>query len=317
VSVLRSTQARDWAQLAERGSLGALRLAAWIHRVLGRRVMHGALWIASAYFYLTNRVAREGSRQYLERLWSSPEGRRALGDRPGRFTILRHIDSFAINIYDRMVVWGGALDAYEVEHDGSEKIFDLAEGGRGVLLLGAHLGSFELLWLLSREYRLAVNVVVYQQNAERINAFFRGLDTGGRVRAIGLDPGSVEAAFQIKACIDRGEFVVMLADRVGIGVGDRAAQTMFLGAPARFPLGPFQLAGVLGCPVWLALCVRTRIGRYRTVLRPLRESGRIGRADRDARARELLERYVRLVESFCFQFPLEWFNYYRFWETDS
>lgn len=303
-----------WSRIAERGSIGAMRAGAFVHRRFGRGPIQIVLWLSAIYFFVASSAVRRGSRQYLEHLWASPEGRKALARKPGSLAVVRHIHSYAVSLYDRFVVWGGELDRYQVEHDGSERIFELASQRRGALLLGAHLGSYELLWFLSKQHDLAINVVVYYQNAERVNAFFEALNPGVKVRAIGLDPGSVNSAFQIKACIDRGEFVVILADRAPPGDRSREALVSFLGRRAGFPLSPFLLAGVLGCPVFLALCVRTGNTRYQTVLAPLREAEKIPRRERDKRARELVERYVGILESRCQQTPFEWFNFYRFWD---
>jgi predicted LPLAT superfamily acyltransferase len=303
----------DWTRIAERGTANALRFGAWFHETFGRRPMQIVLWGIAIYFQLFHRAVSRGSRQYLDRVWASPVGRESLGRPPGTLMVLRHIHSFAVSLYDRLVVWGGALDSYQIDHDGSEEIFELARQGRGALLLGAHLGSFEMLWFLSREYDLAVNVVVYHQNAQRVNQFFDSISPDVHIRAIGLESGSVRAAFEIKACIDRGEFVVILADRVGAGAGVRVADATFLGKSARFPMGPFLLAGTLGCPVLMALCVRTEIGHYQTVLRPLRDAVRVRRSEREKRAQELMGQYVSILETYCERHPLEWFNYFEFW----
>jgi predicted LPLAT superfamily acyltransferase len=87
----------------------------------------------------------------------------------------------------------------------------------------------------------------------------------------------------------------------------------FLGRPARFPLEPFLLGGVLRCPVSLVLCLRMGPSRYRTVLRPLSDGSPRPRAERDKHARELLERYALLLESECVRAPYQWFNFYEFW----
>jgi len=306
-----------WAALAERGSLGALRFAAWSHRHLGRRPTQLLVWGATLYFFLFAPVVRRASRGYLEKIWACPEGRAALGRRPGAISVIKHIHAFSTNIYDRIIVWGGALDDYTIEHDRSGEIFEFARRRQGALLLGAHLGSFELLWFLSRKYDLPVNVVVFYENAERVNRFFHALDPNVHVRAIGLDPTSVRTAFEIKACIDRGEFVVILADRVAPQDNARSVRATFLGSPARFPLGPFSLAGVLDCPILMALCLRSGDRRYQTVLRPLRAAGRTPRSEREKRAQELLAQYVGLLESYCVRFPYEWFNFFDFWSDPS
>ncbi len=309
--------AAHWSGVAERGSAAALRFVAWVHRNLGRRPMRVLLWCASLYFFLFAPIVRRASRDYLERIWASREGRLALRGAPNSRSVIEHIYTFAINIYDRMVIWGGELDGYTFEHDGSGEIFELARMKKGALLLGAHLGSFEMLWFLSRKYDLAINVVVFYENAEQINGFFEALDPNVHVRAIALDPTSVSAAFEIKACIDRGEFVVILADRVAPGERARSARATFLGGSASFPLGPFALAGVLDCPVLLALCLRTGDCQYRTVLRTLRAGGRVPRSEREKCAQELLAQYVGELETYCHQYPYAWFNFFDFWSERS
>jgi predicted LPLAT superfamily acyltransferase len=306
-----------WARIAESGSMRALRLVGWVHRRLGRGPSVGLLWLAAAYFLVRSRPARLGSLRYLERVWASPEGRRSLGRRPGYRMVLRHLHTFAVAIYDRLVVWSGELDSLVVSHDGSEKIFGLAGSGRGALLLGAHLGSFDLLSFLSRKYQLVVNVIVFHGNAARINAFLESQAPDQRIRVIDLDPHSVSAAFQIKACIERGEFVAMLADRVAPGRTGRTADATLLGDSARFPLSPFLLACVLGCPVHFALCVGTGPSRYETVLRPIGDTANLSRGEREKRANELLARYVALLEATCIRLPFQWFNFYDFWDDDA
>jgi len=307
------TSTDRWTRIAERGSAGALRLAVWFHRTFGRAPMRVVLWGIALYFWLFHAEAVRGSQDYLATLWSTPEGRRTLGPRPRRLTSLRHIHSFAVALYDRVVVWGGETSGFEADHDGSGRLFELAAAGRGALLLGAHLGSYEMLWSISREYDLRVNVVVFYDNAERINSFLHELNPNIRIRAIGLDPTSVKAAFAIKACIDRGEFVVMLADRIPPQPG-RTTETNFLGRRARFPESPFLLTGLLGCPAYLALCVRTGDTSYRTILRELWDGTRVPRAERSKHSMEVLERYVGYLEQYCCEQPFEWFNFYRFWE---
>jgi predicted LPLAT superfamily acyltransferase len=272
------------------------------------------------YYAASNGPARRASARYLARVAATPEGRSALGRRRGLAGVVRHFYEFAVNLYDRMVVWGGALDTLELEHDGSGDIFALAESGQGVLLLGAHIGSLDMLGFIARRYGLVVNVVAYFENAERINAFFASQGPE-QVRLIHLDPASVQAAFAIRACLARGEIVVILADRAppdGVRGGrGRTARVGFLGRPARFPLGPFLLAGVLECPVHLALCVRTGRSRYTTWMRQIAPARSVPRSEREKNAREMLARYVTLVEWMCQRHPFQWFNFYDFWEEDA
>lgn len=305
--------ANRWTEITELGTMRALRLAGFLQRVLGRGLAFIPIWPSVLYYYARNRRARRASRHYLEHLYASPEGRLALGRRPGARAVLRHLYEFAVHLWDRLEIWSGALDSMDVQHDGSGHLFELARRGEGALLLGAHLGSIDMLWLLSKKYRLVVNVVAFFGNAERINAFLESLGPETKVRVIEIDPESVRAAFEIRACLQRGEFVAIMADRTPPAKTARVAGTTFLGRPADFPLAPFRLAGVLDCPVFFALCVRRGDASYQTLLRPIAEAERVPRGERDKRAGELLERYVALLESYCREFPYQWFNFYDFW----
>jgi predicted LPLAT superfamily acyltransferase len=309
-----------WAQIAEIGTVRGLRFAAWFHRTFGPGPSRLAIVPASIYYALRNSAARRGSLRYLRRVAATPEGRASLGGRPGFRQVVRHFTRFSLTLYDRVRVWGGDLDSIDLEHDGSDQIFALAEKGRGALLLGAHLGSLDLLGFIAKRHDLVMNVVAWFDNAERINRF---LESQGpeQVRMIHLDPASVWAAFEIRACLARGEFVVVLADRFappGLARAQvRTGHVDFLGRSARFPMGPFLLAGVLGCPVYLALCLRVGPDRYRTLMRPLAPAGRVPRGEREKHAQELLARYAGLLERTCLEHPLQWFNFYDFWEEES
>ena len=313
----RARSSTDWTRIAESGSAAALRFFAWFQKTFGLWASRILIHPSAAYFFLRNAHAREGSRQYLESLWATPEGRRALGRKPGWRAVHRHILEFAENIFDRIVVWGGGLDQYTFTHDRSGELFEAARSGRGGLLLSAHLGSFDMLRVLSDEYGLVVNVLMYTDNAEQINRFFERLDPRSSVRIIPLDPGSMRTTFQIRACIERGEFVAILADRSHPGTRERSAWTTFLGRRTRFPLSPFLIGPVLGCPVFVALCVREGKAHYRTLLRPIGDRPPVPRGERDKAAQELLARYAALLEEHCTRTPYQWFNFYPFWSGDD
>jgi predicted LPLAT superfamily acyltransferase len=306
-----------WARMAESGSARVIRVGAAIARAIGPRLTSLGLWPVAAYYVLSNAGVRRASLQYQRRLWASPEGRAALGRPPGWLGAVRHVHEFAMSLHDRMLLWGGGLERMEVCHDGSEKIFEIARAGRGALLLGAHLGSLDMLSFLSRKYDLVVNVVAFFANARHVNAFFESLSGEHRIRLIELDPDSVQAAFSVRDRLARGELVVLMADRMAPGKTSRSAQTAFLGRPARFPLGPFLLACVLECPVLFALCLRTGPGRYETLLRPVGDAARVPRAERDKHAGELLARYVTLLEQQCQRHPYQWFNFFEFWPEEA
>jgi predicted LPLAT superfamily acyltransferase len=307
----------SWATTTERGSVAALRAMAWFYRRFGRSVSVMIMTPIAAYFLLRDGKARRASLQYLRRLHAWPENFPAFELEPGLLESLRHYREFAISIFDRLCVWTGGADQIEIRDDGGEYLFRLMQERRGAILLGAHLGSFDMLRVLSERQTFKVNVLMFTRHVAQLTSFFERLNPGAGLRMIQLEPGSIRSIFEIKACIDRGEFVGILGDRIEPGERGRVATASFLGHPARFSLGPFLLAGLLGCPIVLSLCLRTGDARYETVVKPLAQGEIVPRGERNKRARELLATYTRSLEEACCRAPHQWFNFYDFWDAPT
>ena len=305
-----------WTGIGERGSLRALFLIQWIYRRLGRWAVMALLTPIVAYFFVTGGPARRASRDYLETLWSTRRGRVALGRRPSSRHVYRHLYEFAENIADSMTVWSGDGDRIRIDESGSEHLLELVRQGRGGILLSAHLGSSDMLRVLSKQTGIVLNVLSFTRHAARINAFFDQLQPGLRMRLIHFEPGSISVALEIKAAIERGEFVGILGDRVWESERGRSVQVPFLGRNAHFPLGPFLLQAALGCPMLLSTCVRTSHGRYAASTQPFASAGLVPRCERAKYAEELARRYATALERECLAAPYQWFNFFEFWRDE-
>jgi len=291
----------------------ALRLMAAIYRLAGRRLSALLLYPIAAYFFVTVPRARRASLQYLRTLHAWSNGT-ALARPPRPIDAFRHFHVFAVSAFDRMVAWGGGFDRFAFTHTGSEHLFRLAREGRGGILLGAHLGSYDMPRLLASEYGLILNVVMFTAHAERVNAFFERLDPGSRVRVLQLDPNSVHSALAVRACLARGELVAFLADRPPPGAaGARTVDVDFLGRAARLPLSPFLVACTLGTPVLTSICVRTGDGTYAAAVELLSPGEVVPRRERAVRAAALAHQYARVLEQTCVRYPYQWFNFYDYW----
>jgi len=301
-----------WGGIPERGSIAALRVLLALYRTLGRRACLVILHFIAIYFTLLAGGARRASRLYLETLWATDEGKRALGHAPGLRHVLRHIHEFSINIFDRLVSWSGDLGELRFEHRGSEVLFDLAASGNGAFLIGAHQGSFDMMRLLADKHEMTVNVLMFTKHATRINTFFEQLDPTSRVRVLEIEPGSLKTAFAIRECIARGEFVGILADRIHPGARDRPLLVDFLGRRTPFSLAPFVLASVIGCPVVHTQCIRLDERTYESSATVLTD-GLDPRLPRRRKAEALLRAFVAEIEATCLRAPYQWFNFFDYW----
>ncbi len=89
-----------------------------------------------------------------------------------------------------------------------------------------------------------------------------------------------------------------------------------MGAQAAFPQGPFILAGLLDCPVYLMFCLREQ-GQYRVHLEPFSNTLKGPRKGRMQRLEEAVNDYSARLEYFARREPLQWFNFFDFWQKDD
>jgi predicted LPLAT superfamily acyltransferase len=142
---------------------------------------------------------------------------------------------------------------------------------------------------------------------------FQQLSPRAAVRVISASEDPLETVLRIRACIGRGEIVAMLGDRVEPRDAGRACRAPLLGGSIDLPEAPYRLAGLIGCPLFFMVALRTGNARYRVFAEVLAERADLPRADRDKHVRELATAYAGRLEHYCTRAPYEWFNFYDYW----
>ena len=295
----------DWAERPERSNLALLRVMTWLSLRLGRPFGRVLLWLIAMYFVAASPQARRASRDYLQRALGRPATLR---------DVFRHMFTFATTIHDRIYLISGRFDLFDIQLQGQHHVHDVLAQGRGALLLGAHLGSFEVVRALGRTVPdLRVAVAMYEENARNINATVAAINPAAAPEVIPL--GRVDAMLQVREALDDNRLVGMLADRTLLrDAGPSVQQMDFLGSPAAFPLGPLHMAAMLKRPVLFMTGLHLGGNRYAVHFDPLADFTDVRREDRTAAVQAALARYVERVEHYCRVAPYNWFNYFDFWQ---
>jgi predicted LPLAT superfamily acyltransferase len=290
-----------WLHMTERGSALGIRILVVLSTLLGRRLTSLVLPIIAAWYALLDGQVRRASQAYLRRV----RGRATLGQ------VIRHIQCFAQVTLDRLFLLRGRVDAFDVHTHGEEHLMGLAERREGAILIMAHLGSFEIMRAISASRRLPINILGYFQNARLINAVLVGLDPTVDARFISVRPNDPTFVFEVEDRIRAGEMVGTMGDRVGFD--GKAVRVPFLGGMAAFPTGPYLLAAVLRCPVYLAFSLYRAPNRYDLHCEPFADRLELPRGDRQAALTAYAARYAARLEDYCRRAPDNWFNFYDFW----
>lgn len=293
----------DWSSQGERGTRGALRLIRWIALALGRAPTRVLLYPITFYFLVKAAPQRRVSRRFLTRV---------LG-RPARLAdIARHFHCFAATILDRVFLLAGRRSGLDIRLHRPELVLDRVSAGRGFLLLGSHLGSFEALRALAiDEAHMPLKVLMYPSHNRIITELLHMLNPAAAAAVIPLDGPAPLLA--VGESLGAGYAVGLLGDRYR--AGEPTATCRFLGGQAAFPTGPFALAAVTGVPVVLFFGLYRGGNRYDVHFELLAERVRIGpRAQRDADLRQWVQRYADRLAHHTRDAPFNWFNFYDYWE---
>ena len=297
----------DWRKIPEAGTVFGIRLLVLFARLFGRRVAGWGLYILAFYYALIRGSARRASRDYLRRI-----------GQPATFAnVVRHLHTFAQVSLDRLFFVTGRLKPFRFEHHNHDLLVEATRAGRGVVLLGAHLGSFEVMRSRAKDFGIPINVVVDFSNAERVNGVLRSLSPDIDTRLISLATDPLAAMLAIRAAIERGELVAILGDRQPRtrSGGDRVVVSPFLGADAAFPAGPWLLAHSLRCPVYFVAGIYTRPDHYALHFELLADEVRLDRNDRAAALARYTRTYAAMLETYVRSAPLNWFNFFDFWSS--
>lgn len=311
-SKLTKFHATHWAAMKERGSVVGMRVLALSHRCLGRRVTPWLLHVVVAYYFITSTKPRLASRQFLQRV-----SRRNGTPMPRWYDSYWHMHAFAESAIDKFSAWHTNPEWCERVFENQRDLEALIESKRGALLIGSHLGNLEVMRALaSRKHNRSIHAVVNTTHAQRFQEIMKS--TGehfgqNQFEVDAIDPGT---AIVLKEKIDQGEWVAIVGDRTPADARGRVVAANFFGEQASFAQGPILLASLLECPVYLFFCVKKN-NQYNIVFEKFAETIELRRSIRAQEVQIWVQRYADRLEAQAAVTPLQWFNFFDFWQPDT
>lgn len=290
-----------WLQQRERGSRLAYEFMIWVALRLGRVFGRGLLYPISVYFTVFSAKASAGSRSFL---------RRALGRRVTLRDLFRHYHCFASTLLDRVYILAGQHHRFEISPYGDELVLERVDRGQGCILLGAHLGSFEIVRALGfSRHKLLVKVLMYEENAPMMSDVLARLNP--ELPHTVIPARLPHTMLQVKDCLDKGGLVGILGDRTI--PSDKVVSCQFFGSPAHFPAGPMLLASILRVPVFLFFGLYRGEKQYDIHFELFAEQVIVDRQDRMQGIQQWTQQYAKRLEWYCRMAPYNWFNFYDYW----
>jgi predicted LPLAT superfamily acyltransferase len=306
------SKSAHWAGLAERGSYWGLASTFAIYRVLGRPIVRLLLFPITIWFFITGATARRASRDYLNKVHRAG----ALAKPPMVIDAFRHFYSFAETALDKVEAWTGRIASGRIDFPNQCELEQLAKSGRGALFITAHLGSIELARAVGTNAGWKkINAIVYTEHAQKFNSLLNKMHPQSALNVIHISSFGVDTAISLKEKIDAGEWVFIVGDRTPVSSSGRVVSADFLGSPAPFAIGPYMLAHLMACKVYLIFCVREK-DRFHIYLELFADKIELPSRTRQAAIERWAARYAERLTHYALKTPFQWFNFYNYWERN-
>ena len=304
---------KHWGGIEEAGFSAGMWLMYQLYRFLGRLPFRLVLYPVMGYFFAVRSQARRASMDYLRHISNQTAGLIQSNYR----TSFRHFLSFGETLLDKILSQTGRYTLQNVTVTGREQLKQLVNTGHGAVLFTAHLGNLELSRALAELDGVPITVLVHTQHAEKFNNVLKKVNPKGNVKLMQVADFGAAQAMLLSEKVAAGGVVIIAADRTPLGGSSQGTVDVpFLGSLAPFPTGPYVLAHVLQCPVYLIFCFRNG-SRYHLAFEHFADAVKLSRQNRQADLQAYAQRFAERLAQYCTQSPLQWFNFYSFWKSKS
>lgn len=253
-------------------------------------------FVASYYFLFLKKSNKAISYYFKERLGYSWFKSKKM--------VFKSYYTFGQTIIDKISISAGMRNKYTYEFDGIETLKNLLAEKKGGVLISAHIGNFEIAehFLGDIDIDFQINLVTTDLEHSAIKNYLESVTQKPTVKFI-IIREDLSHIFEINAALSKNELVCFTGDRYFEGT--KSLSKKILGEEANFPAGPFLIASRLKVPVVFVYVMKEPNLHYHLYAREAIVK------HRDEKG--LLKAYIESVESMLIKYPLQWFNYFDFW----
>lgn len=284
-----------------RGGVSGYLFFIYLIRFLGVKAAYGFLSLVVLYFIPFAPKATKSIWQYARRILKQ-------NCIHSTALLLKNYYRLGQILIDKVAIGSGMADKYHFKFSHYQEFLNILDSDQGVIMIGAHVGNWEIGTPFFNDYSKKMNVVMYDAEHQKIKKILKKNSLQQPYKIISVNEDNLAHIFKITEALDNKEYVCFQGDRYLNA--DKLLTCKFIGKEASFPLGPFLLASRMNVPVVFYFAMKEAKQTYHfhfilaeTVIR-----------SKEKRAEQLLlEQYVKALENVLNQYPEQWFNYYPFW----
>jgi predicted LPLAT superfamily acyltransferase len=286
-----------------RGNTTGFRIFVWVLKHAGLTPAYLLLRVVAFYFFLFSGKAFHYQYVFFRQ-------RLGFSARSAFLSIYKNYYWFGQTIIDRIVLMSGMKHPFRFEFEGEDFLREMVEQKKGGLLLSAHIGNWEIAGHLLKRLGTEMHIVMYDGEQQQLKDYLESITEKHSARII-LIKNDLSHIYAIQDALNKNAFVCMHADR--FLEGNKTITGTLLNKKASFPAGPFLLACSFRSPVSFVFAMKDRPLDYHFYA----SDSKIYTGDKNAAMDEMLRAYCSSMENMIRKYPLQWYNYYDFWQTSG
>ncbi|OFX58586.1 MAG: lipid A biosynthesis acyltransferase [Bacteroidetes bacterium GWA2_30_7] len=289
-----------------RGGLLGYRIFVATLKFFGLSVAYFILGFVAFYFYLfTPQSFKHTFQFYRKRLGFSSFS--------AFFKVYNNYYKFGQILLDKISLMSGFKNNFTFNFDGENYLHEIVTNNSGGLLIGAHVGNWEIAGFLLKRINTKINIVMYDEEHQKIKQLLESIYKESIVNIIPIK-NDMSHIYTISNAFKNNEIICIHGDR--FTEGSKNIEFDFLGEKALFPAGPFYLALKFNVPVTYVYAIKETNRHYHFyATKPKVYNFKGGLKNRNLLLNEMMQDYVNELETKVKKYPEHWFNFYDFWKN--
>lgn len=283
-----------------KGTILGYQIFVWCIRNIGIRSSYFVLYFVAFYYFLFEKNSNRYYTYYFRKrlhysYWKT------------KLSLFKSYFTFGQTLIDKTAISAGLRQKYTYEFDGIDTLRQLLVEKKGGVLISAHIGNFEVAeyFFADIDFDCQINLVTTDQEVTVIKEYLESVSVNKSSIKFIYIKEDMSHIFEINEVLSKNELICFTGDRYF--EGSKYLEADLLGKTAKFPAGPFLIASRLGVPVVYVYVMKEKNLHYHLYARKAQNIKK-----RDAQG--LLNSYIQNLELMIQKYPLQWFNYFDFWD---
>lgn len=217
-------------------------------------------------------------------------------------------------LIDKVAFMSGYNKKFEFIYEGEKHLHNIAKNQTGGILIGAHMGNWEIAGQLLERIDTKVNILMLEAEHENIKQF---LDNVLKEKKLNIIPIKDDLSHiqKIANVLKNKELVAIHGDR--FLEGTNTTEINLMNNKALLPTGPFYIAAKNNVPVSFVYTVKDKKKKYHFyATKPKIFAYPANLKTRKQDLQKMVQEYADNLSKMIQKYPYQWFNYHPFWNND-